>query len=85
LKELDCSSSGLVEFSEVEDGAMPMLQILNLHHTHIKNLPNTLIYLKNLKVVCICEDGFDDLCKKFENSRLLGKFEMFFPMSRDWI
>jgi len=77
LKELDCSSSGLVEFSEVEDGAMPMLQILNLDHTHIKNLPNTLIYLKNLKVVYICEDGFDDLCKKFENSCLSKKFSHF--------
>jgi Leucine-rich repeat (LRR) protein len=77
LKELDCSSSGLVEFSEVEDGAMPMLQILNLHHTHIKNLPNTLIYLKNLKVVYICEGGFDDLCKKFENSCLSKKFSHF--------
>ncbi len=77
LKELDCSGSGLVEFSEVEDGAMPMLQILNLNHTHIKNLPNTLIYLKNLKVVYICEDGFDDLCKKFENSCLSKKFSHF--------
>jgi hypothetical protein len=77
LKELDCSSFGLVEFSEVENGAMPMLQILNLDHTHIKNLPNTLIYLKNLKVVYICEDGFDDLCKKFENSCLSKKFSHF--------
>jgi Leucine-rich repeat (LRR) protein len=74
LKELDCFSSGLVEFSEVEDGAMPNLEILNLNHTYIKSLPDTLIYLKSVKVVYICEDGFDDLCKKFENSWLLSKF-----------
>jgi hypothetical protein len=43
LKELDCFSSGLVEFSEVEDGAMPKLEILNLNRTYIKSLPDTLI------------------------------------------
>jgi Leucine-rich repeat (LRR) protein len=85
LKELDCLGSGLVEFSEVEDGAMPKLQILNLDCTDIKSLPDTLIYLKNLKVVYICQDGFDDLCEKFKNSWLSGKFEMFFPMSEDRI
>jgi len=73
LKELDCFGSGLVEFSEVEDGAMPNLQILNLDTTSIKSLPNTLIYLKNLKLVYVCQDEFDDFCKKFENSWLLGK------------
>jgi len=73
LKELDCSGSGLIEFSEVEDGAMPKLQILNLDTRNIKSLPDTLIYLKNLKVVYICQDEFDDFCKKFENSWLLGK------------
>ncbi len=76
LKTLDCLGSGLVEFSEVEDGAMPKLQILNLHGTDIKNLLDTLIYLKSLKVVYICEDGFDDLCKKFENSWLSNKFSL---------
>jgi len=73
LKELDCSGSGLVEFSEVEDGAMPKLEILDLVVTNIKTLPDTLIYLKNLKVVYICQHKFDDVCKKFENSWLLGK------------
>jgi hypothetical protein len=34
LKELNCFSSGLVEFPEVEDGAMPKLQILNLSYTY---------------------------------------------------
>jgi Leucine-rich repeat (LRR) protein len=81
LKELDCSYSGLVEFSEVKYGAMPNLQILNLNYTNIKSLPDTLIYLKNLKVVYVCKDGFDDLCKKFENSWLsrgnLVKFTSF--------
>jgi Leucine-rich repeat (LRR) protein len=71
LKKLNCLSSGLVEFPEVEDGAMPKLQILNLNRTNIKSLPDTLIYLKNLKVVYICHD---DLCKKFENTWLSGKF-----------
>ncbi len=74
LKELRCYGSGLVEFSEVEDGAMPKLEILNLYHTYIERLPDTLIYLKNLKVVYICEDGSDDLCKKFKNSWLSRKF-----------
>jgi Leucine-rich repeat (LRR) protein len=73
LKELDCSGSGLVEFSEVEDGAMPKLQILNLVHTHIKSLPDTLVYLKNLKVVHIRKNEFDDFYKKFKNSWLSGK------------
>jgi Leucine-rich repeat (LRR) protein len=85
LKELDCLGSGLVEFSEVEDGAMPKLQILNFDCTDIKSLPDTLIYLKNLKVVYICQDGFGDLCEKFKNSWLSGKFEIFFPMSKDQI
>jgi Leucine-rich repeat (LRR) protein len=76
LKEFDCSSTGLVEFSEVEDGAMRKLRILNLNATDIKSLPDTLIYLKNLEVVYISENGFDDLCKKFENSCLSGKFKM---------
>jgi len=74
LKKLDCSNCGLVEFSEVEDGAMPKLQILNLTCTNIKSLPDTLKNLKNLKVVYIWEGRFDDLCEKFENTWLLGKF-----------
>jgi len=41
LKALDCLDSGLVEFSEVEDGAMPKLQILNLHNTDIKSVENS--------------------------------------------
>ncbi|KAH9550063.1 hypothetical protein CY35_10G053800 [Sphagnum magellanicum] len=73
LKELDCSGSGLVEFLEVEDGAMPKLQILNLVGTSIKSLPDTLIYLKNLKVVHIRQNEFDDFYKKFKNSWLSGK------------
>jgi len=77
LKEFDCSSSGLVEFPEVEDGAMPMLQILNLDDTHVKSLPNTLIYLKNLKIVYICEDRFDDCCKQFKNTWLLKNCSLF--------
>ncbi|CAK9860278.1 unnamed protein product [Sphagnum jensenii] len=71
LKELNCLHSGLVEFPEVEDGAMPKLQILNLNQTDIKSLPDTLIYLKSLEVVYICHD---DLCKKFENTWLSRKF-----------
>jgi Leucine-rich repeat (LRR) protein len=78
LKEFDCSSSGLVELSKVENGAMPMLQILNLDGTDIKNLPITLVYLKNLKVVYIPEERFDNLCKQFENTRLSEKFSSFF-------
>jgi Leucine-rich repeat (LRR) protein len=78
LKEFDCSSSGLVEILEVENGAMPMLQILNLDDTDIKSLPNTLIYLKNLKVVYICEDRFDNLCKQFKNTWLSKKISSFF-------
>jgi hypothetical protein len=74
LKELDCFSSGLVEFLEVEDGAMPKLEILNLNHTNIKSLPHTLIYLKNLKGVYICKARVYDLCKKFANTWLSGKF-----------
>ncbi|KAH9549420.1 hypothetical protein CY35_10G019000 [Sphagnum magellanicum] len=74
LKILDCLRSGLVEFPEVEDGAMPKLQILNLDCTNIESLPDTLIYLKNLKVVYIWEGRFDDLCEKFENTWLSGKF-----------
>jgi hypothetical protein len=70
LKKLDCSCSRLVEFPEAEDGAMPKLQILNLSYTYITNLPDTLIYLKNLKVVYIRHD----FCKKFENTWLSGKF-----------
>jgi hypothetical protein len=54
-----------------------MLQKLNLDDICIKSLLNTLIYLKNLKVVYICEDGFDDLCKKFKNSYLSKKFSHF--------
>jgi Leucine-rich repeat (LRR) protein len=72
LKILDCSALGLVEFSEVEDGAMPKLQILNLNCENMKK-PDTLINLKNLKEVYICEFRFDDLCKKFENTWLRGK------------
>ncbi|KAH9555358.1 hypothetical protein CY35_08G110100 [Sphagnum magellanicum] len=64
----------LFGFLEVEDGAMPKLQILNLNDTNIKSLPNTLIYLKNLKVVYICHNGFYDSCKKFKNIWLSGKF-----------
>jgi Leucine-rich repeat (LRR) protein len=71
LKKLDCLNSGLVEFPKVEDGAMPKLQILNLNRTNIKSLPDTLIYLKNLEVVYICHDN---LCKKFKNTWLSGKF-----------
>jgi Leucine-rich repeat (LRR) protein len=77
LNELDCWESGLVEFLEVENGAMPKLQILNLKGTHIKNLPDTLIYLENLKKVHICKDRFDELCKKFENTWLSSKFTYF--------
>jgi Leucine-rich repeat (LRR) protein len=77
LKEFDCSRSGLVEFSKVEDGAMPMLEILNLDDTYIKSLPNTFVYLKNLEVVYICEDRLDDLCKQFKNSWLSKKFSHF--------
>jgi Leucine-rich repeat (LRR) protein len=77
LKELDCFGSGLSEFSEVEDGAMPNLQILNLDATNIKSLPDSLIYLKNLKIVYICKREFDNFCKKFENSWLLGKLHTF--------
>jgi len=73
LKKLDCFGFGLVEFSKVEDGAMPKLQILNLNCTNIKSLPNILIYLKNLKVVHICQD---ELCKKFKNSWLSRKFDI---------
>jgi Leucine-rich repeat (LRR) protein len=71
LKELNCYLSGFVEFPEVEDGAMLKLQILHLDYTNIKSLPDTLIYLKNLEVVHI---GHKDLCKKFENTWLSGKF-----------
>jgi len=74
LKELSCYASRLAEFSEVEDGAMPKLQILNLEGTKMKRLPDTLINLKNLKVVYICKDRFDDLRKNFENSWLWSKF-----------
>jgi hypothetical protein len=73
LEKLNCYESGLVEFSEVEDGAMPNLRILNLDCTWINSLPDTLIYLKNLKVVNIRADRFDDLCKKFDNSWLSRK------------
>jgi Leucine-rich repeat (LRR) protein len=76
LNELDCLYSGLVEFLKVEDGAMRKLQILNLDRTDIKSLPDTLINLKNLKVVYIRGDRFDDLCKKFENTWLLSKFSV---------
>ncbi|KAH9549418.1 hypothetical protein CY35_10G018900 [Sphagnum magellanicum] len=76
LKTLDCSHSGLVEFLEVQDGAMPKLQILNLYNTDIKSLPDTFIYLKNLKVVYMSEKRFYDfLREKFENSWLWGKVE----------
>jgi Leucine-rich repeat (LRR) protein len=71
LEILNCFDSGLVEFPEVEDGAMPKLQMLNLDHTNIKSLPDTLIYLKNLELVCIRPY---DLCKKFESTWLSGKF-----------
>jgi Leucine-rich repeat (LRR) protein len=74
LKKFVCSNSGLVEFSEVEEGAMPNLQILNLDCPNIKSVPDTLIYLKNLKVVYICKGRFNDVCEQFKNTRLLGKF-----------
>jgi len=74
LKELDCSNSGLIEFLEVEENAMPKLQKLNLDGTKIKNLPDTLINLKNLKEVHICKAIFDDMCKKFEITSLSKKF-----------
>jgi Leucine-rich repeat (LRR) protein len=74
LNELNCSRTGLVEFSEVEDGAMPKLQILNLNCVDIKSLPDTLIYLKSLKVVYIPKDRFDALRKNFKNTWLLSKF-----------
>jgi Leucine-rich repeat (LRR) protein len=74
LNELNCCGCGLVEFSKVEDGAMRKLQILDLDLTNIKRLPDTLIYLQNLKVVYIRQDRFDDLCKNFENTWLLSKF-----------
>jgi Leucine-rich repeat (LRR) protein len=77
LNELNCSSSGLVEFLKVEDGAMCNLQILNLDNTKIKRLPDTLINLKNLKVVYIRQDRFDDLCKNFKNTWLLSKFDVY--------
>jgi Leucine-rich repeat (LRR) protein len=48
LVELNCENSGLVEFSDVEDGSMPKLQILNLYGTNIEILP-CVIYLRNLK------------------------------------
>jgi Leucine-rich repeat (LRR) protein len=76
LKKLDCCNSGLIEFSEVEEGAMPKLQILKLYNTYIEILPDTLIYLKNLEEVVISQDKFNDLCKKFENSCLSGKFRL---------
>jgi Leucine-rich repeat (LRR) protein len=74
LKILDCLGSELVEFPEVEDGAMPKLRILNLDCKNIKSLPDTLKNLKNLKVVYIWKGRFDDLCEKFENTWLSGKF-----------
>ncbi|CAM6018438.1 unnamed protein product [Sphagnum balticum] len=76
LKILDCFNSGLVEFSEVADGAMPKLEVLNLDLTNIKSLPETLIYLKNLKVVYICKGRFDDLCEQFKNTWLSGRFSL---------
>jgi Leucine-rich repeat (LRR) protein len=76
LNELNCFDSGLVEFLKVEDGAMRKLQILNLDGTDIKRLPDTLINLKNLKVVYIRKDRFGDLCKNFENTWLLSKFSL---------
>jgi hypothetical protein len=56
---------------------MPMLRKIVLDDICIKSLLNTLIYLKNLKVMYICEDGFYDLCKKFENSWLSKKISHF--------
>jgi hypothetical protein len=79
LEELDCSDSGLVEFSEVEDGAMPMLQKLNLNSRFFKSLPYTLIYLKNLQVVHIYKYGSYDFSEKFKNSCLSDKFVMSTP------
>jgi hypothetical protein len=86
LEVLDCYNSGLVEFSEVEDGAMPKLQILNLGNTEIKNLPSTLVYLRDLKVVYIFKYGFYDcshkfngsydLSEKFKNTWLSDKFHV---------
>ncbi len=85
LEVLDCEDSGLVEFWEVENGAMPKLQILNLKGTPIKSLPSTLIYLRNLKVVYIHEyfngsfEKFNesyDLSEKFKNSWLSDKFHV---------
>jgi Leucine-rich repeat (LRR) protein len=76
LEILDCFDSGLVEFLEVEDGAMPQLQILNLGLTNIKNLPSTLIYLRNLKVVYIFKYASYDLSEKFKNTWLSDKFHV---------
>jgi hypothetical protein len=49
LKKFEIYNCGLVEFSQVEEGAMPKLQILT-YCPNINSLPNT-IYLKNLKEV----------------------------------
>ncbi len=86
LEVLDCEDSGLVEFWEVEDGAIPKLRILNLKMTAIKSLPSTLINLRNLKVVYIRQrgfydlnkkfNGFYDLSEKFKNSWLSDKFHV---------
>jgi Leucine-rich repeat (LRR) protein len=78
LEKLDCLRSGLVEFPKVEDGAMPNLRKLNLDGTWLNSLPDTLIYLKNLKVVNIRQERFDDLCKKFDNSWLSRKSSLIF-------
>jgi hypothetical protein len=55
---------------------MPKLEILNIAYTNIKRLPDTLINLKNLKVVYISESRFDDLCKNFENTDFWRKFRV---------
>jgi hypothetical protein len=79
LKVLDCFGCGLVEFSEVVDGAMPQLQTLQLDYTKIKNLPDSLIYLKNLKevkvAICVGFSSIDE--RQFENTCLSGKIHYF--------
>jgi Leucine-rich repeat (LRR) protein len=90
LEVLDCAYSGLVEFSEVEDGAMPKLQILNLKSTSIKSLPSTLIYLRNLKVVYIHQYGSYDLSKKFNGSydlseKFNGSYDLSEKFKNSWL
>jgi len=79
LKELVCSNSGLVELPELENGAMPQLQMLDLRFCqNLKRLPLTLNFLKNLRVVKIynCTIEFHNLCKDdFQNSWLWERFD----------